>query len=125
MGQSAQPDFDTFEIWQIGTTTISPDASPISWITIPHNLGFAPIPFTFLNDITHTIGSTTLTTDGIATLPTYTGLTIDTTNHQVKFSTWLEAIADDKNIYFIFSNSTGSPVGTLPLKYLLLREKAN
>ncbi len=98
---------------------VTAGATPTNWATVPHNLGFAPIPLAFLNNVN---------LSGIAVganipLPTYTNLAVDTVGQQVIMRTWLHALADEKNLYIVAFNSTGASFN-INVKYYLLQESA-
>lgn len=121
MGQSAYPNFESFEVVQTGIVNVPASASATNWTTKAHNLGYAPVPMAYLNNV-NLVG---ITANGNIPLPTYTSASIDLVNHQFIFSTFLQVVADAVNVYFILFNSTGAPITALPVKYFLLRERAN
>ncbi len=110
---------NTLKIVKTDTITVSASGNATNWSTVPHNLGFAPIPLAFLNNVT---------LSGIAVganvpLPTYTSLSVDTVNQRVDMRTWLHAMADDTNFYIVAFNSTGTPFN-INIRYYLLQESA-
>lgn len=102
------------------TGTVTTTGQPTNWATIPHNLGFAPIPLVFLNGVS---------LSGIASganipLPTYSNVSIDVVGQQIKFGTWLHALADNLNLYVVLFNSLGTSF-SLNFKFYLLQESAS
>lgn len=109
---------DSLKVIKTGTETVA-GSQPTNWATVPHNLGFAPVPLVFLNNVN---------LSGIANganipLPTWSSLSVDTVNQQVVMRTWLHALADITNLYVVLFNSTGSNV-SLNFTYYLLQESA-
>lgn len=116
---------NSFRIVDRGTVGVAGNASTTTWSTIPHNLGFVPVPFVFLNDITRTIGSTVVTTDANIPFPTWTSLTPDNVNHVINFGTYLDCVVDETNLYIFIFNSTSSTVGPLQISYYLCQQPTN
>lgn len=110
------PNFDNLEIVVVGNTTVSSAGSPTNWTTVPHNLGYRPIIFAFLNNV----GLSGIFTAGDIPLPTYLGLDITTT---IDFTSWLHAGVNNTNAYFVLFNGTGAAIPTFSIKYYLLRER--
>lgn len=120
-GQTAYPNFNSLELVQVGVTQVSATTSPTNWTSVNHNLGYAPVPFAFLNGVS----LSGISSSGNLPLPTLISGTIDTTNHVVQFSSWLFCMADAQKVYFVLYNSTGAVINPYYVKYFLLRERAD
>lgn len=126
---------NSFRIVDQGTTSVTTSGNPINWVTVPHNLGFAPVPFAYLQDVSITSGGTTITSDGNIPLPTWTNLNIDTikgsaTNSGsplpiVAFSQYIQAIADTKNLYILLLDATGSSGDNFAVVYYLTQQSSS
>lgn len=126
---------NSFRIVDQGIASITTSGLPINFLTIPHNLGFAPVPFAYLNDVAITSGSTTITTDGNMPLPTWTSLTIDTikataTNSGqalpiVSFEQYIQAVADTKNLYIILLDATATSGENYSVQYYLTQQQSS
>lgn len=92
--------------------------SPFSSLAVPHTLGFAPIPFAFLTNVTDG------TISGNFPFPVDVSLTVDSTNGVVNSAAKLRVSADAKNVYFECMNATGSDLGTFNVRYYLLQESS-
>ena len=121
MGFSTDPNFDHFEIVQIGFISTDSDGSPISWTKKAHNLGYAPIPYGILNNAS----VSPIFSNGNVPLPTYGSLTIDSTNDTIIWESYMDILADDTYVYFVLFNATNAPIASLTSKYYLMRERAN
>lgn len=119
------PDFDKLQLVVVGYTSISSDGSTVGQQTIPHNLGYKPSVMAFLNNV-DVSGSGGLTISSVdIPLPTYASTAIDTGGTpQVRFTTWIHAMANNTNLYILTYNATGSSF-SLPIKYYLLRERSS
>lgn len=125
---------NSFRIVKRGNTAISSTGSTINWVTVPHNLGFAPVPFVFLNDISRTAGTTVITGSGNIAFPTWSSLTLDTIKSSatnsgnalpiVAFQTFFDAVADETNLYIFLYNATGSSISAFNVGYYLIQQAA-
>lgn len=111
---------NTLKVVKTDIITVGVGTDATNWSTLPHGLGFAPVPLAFLNNVT---------LSGIAAganipLPTYSSLSVDTVNQRVNMRTWLHALADEVNLYIVVFNSTGVAFN-LNVKYFLLQESAD
>lgn len=108
---------DVFKIVLSGETSITTTDGSVSGsqtrVTVPHNLGFTPIPLAFIN-----IGN------NISPLPTWTILGYDTTFQRLDFGTWIQATTDKTNLYIDGYSATSVSLSH-PIKYYLLQETAN
>lgn len=114
-------------IVQQNVTFVAATGSARDTFTVPHNLGFAPVPVAFLNNanISGSGGAAGLTAVNIP-LPGW--VSIDTNNllaGAVVFPIWLSYYADTKNLYIDIFNATGKATGSLSVTYYLLRLEAN
>lgn len=121
MGQTAQPNFNSFEILQVGVTTVSSDGSPTNWTTVAHNLGYAPAVLAYMNNVF----LSGITGVGNIPLPMWTSSQTDTVNHVFIQKSYMMASVDTQNIYIILYNALGTTIPAFTVKYYLLREKAN
>lgn len=121
---------NSFRIVDRGVVSVSSDGSTANWTTYAHNLGFVPIPFAYLTRVT----LSGITTNGNIPLPTFTSLNIDTLKSTALnggvarpidiFGTWMEAVADDTNLYVILYNATGSSISALDVQFYLVQQPA-
>lgn len=119
------PNFDKLKIIKVGTSTITSSGNTIDWQTIPHGLGFKPIPMAFIDNANVSFGPTPVIVNGALPLPTWTNATIDTGTQQVIFRTYLQIATDATNVTIMLFNSTGATDITTAVKYYLLREASN
>lgn len=108
------------KVVKTGVNHVTSNGAPTNWVTIPHGLGYAPVPLVFLNDV----NLSPIASHANIPLPTYSTITVDTGTQQVKFQTWLHAIADADNLYVVLFNSLGT-AQNINFKYFLLQETAN
>lgn len=107
---------NSFRIVLPGLTSIQATGNTTVIYTIPHNLGYIPIPFCFLS----------ASDNGIYyPLPMWTSLSRDDINHQVKFQTWIDANTDIENLYIEFFNSLAATQGPFNVQYYLLQQTAS
>lgn len=100
--------------------TVTSNGAPTNWATIHHGLGYAPVPLVFLNNVS----LSPIADHANIPLPTYGGLSVDTVGQQVKFKTWIHAVADADNLYVVMFNSLGT-AQALDFRYYLLQESAS
>lgn len=96
---------------------------PLESTTVPHNLGYKPRVFAYLdsrNLVLDLLGN--VAPNANLALPTPISLTIG--GGAITDKVRVEVFADINNVYFRVLNADGS-VGTLPIKYLLTRDAAN
>ncbi len=101
--------------------SIVSDGSAQTVIAFPHNLGYKPRAFAYLNDVNINIGGTPYL-DIDLTLPTYVSSAIS--GGVVQFLIYIDYFVDNENIYFHVINGAGSAF-TLTAKYFLTREASN
>lgn len=115
-----------FHIVASDTVQVSSSGSGTSTITpFPHNLNFVPVPFAFLTNVTLSFtGSPPLVVSQNANIPLPTYASTDLSGANVAFTSWLYAVCDDENLYIIFHNTTGQPIGPLDINYYLCQQQA-
>lgn len=103
----------SFNIVLSGTVTGSTIAAAgTERLTVPHNLGFIPIPMVYLSD-----GGLYLPIPAISSYsPSVTGITI---------ATYSADFTDAANLYIDTTNGTASPAAAFTYKYYLLQLTAN
>lgn len=116
------------------TTGITTSGNSVDTVTIAHGLGYAPIPFGFMNDVTITGPSGIITNNGNLPLPTWVSLTGDTikstaTNSGVAlpiiaFKIYVQIVSDATNVYILLINATGSGGTTYNVTYYLTQQPA-
>ena len=121
---------NSFRIVDDGVVAVSSNGATASWSTYAHNLGFAPIPFAYLTNV----NLSGITSAGNIPLPTFTNLNIDTLKSTALnggvacpidiFGTWMEAVADETNLYVVLYNATGSAIGPLDVQFYLVQQPA-
>lgn len=87
-------------------------AGVIKTLTIPHNLGFTPIPLVFFAD-----GSL------YRSLPTW--LSSGASGGNVAFQLWADCVTDSTNLYIELISGTTTTWGDYNFKWYLLQETAN
>lgn len=108
------------KVVKTGIEFVESNGAPISYSTVAHGLGFAPVPLVYLNDV----NLSPIAAHANIPLPTYSNVTVDTSNQRINFGTWLHAIADADNLYVVLFNSLGISI-KLNYKYFLLQESIN
>lgn len=102
-----------------GTKTINIDATNQQSFLVPHNLGYAPVPFAFLNGVG--ISSLGLTNLNVP-LPTFLGASTNgLVAGAVVHTSEISCNTDNNNLYFVVLNGTGSSLGNFTLSYYLMR----
>lgn len=115
---------NSFRIVQQALVSLSNSGNTTSVLKIPHNLGFAPVPFVYLANQTRTLGTLTITNANIP-LPTYgLALNSDTTNHIVSFEVYMDCIADAQNLYIFMTNSTATATN-FSFQYYLVQQPSS
>lgn len=111
-----------------GSTIISAPAAGagmgIGWQSIAHNLGFAPQPLVFLNDIERDIDSGPIFTDGNLSFPSLLGFHFDPGTNSLQIKNYIEAAANKKNLFIVLYNADTSPVTNLGVDWYLLQQKS-
>lgn len=107
---------NSFVILKSGTFSILAPANNNNTTTVPHNLGFLPIPLCFLSTANNTV---------YYPLPQWTSASRDDVNSVVKFSTWIDCNVDSTNLYIDFINALPGANGPFTIKYFLLQQTAN
>lgn len=125
---------NSFRIVSSGEAGISSNGATVTWNSVPHNLGFAPIPFAFLTGVTVTAGASVISSDANIPIPTYTNATFDTVKASamnsgnalpiVAFNTYIEVFCDTTNLYIVLYNATGSTVANHNIQYYLVQQPA-
>lgn len=123
---------NSFRIVKSDTATIASTGATVSYTTVPHNLGYAPVPFAFLLNQTVSTGTSIISTDANIPLPTFTNATIDTIKGTATnsgnpipifaFSGYLEVFCDDMNFYVLLYNATGGSIPTHTIGYYLVQK---
>lgn len=99
------------------TTNITVTGPARETFTVPHNLGYAPVPQAFLNAVD-------LTPLEDVNIPLPAWLSIGSSGGNVVFPIWVSIYTDDTNLYIDVFNATGLAIGTFPVTYYLLRINA-
>lgn len=125
---------NSFRIVQEAQVSSSNSGNTISVKTIPHNLGFAPIPFVYLTGQTRTLGSLVITNANIP-LPTW-GLTLfldtvlatatqsGTARPFTPFQIYFDCVADATNLYIFIFNASATPVN-YNFQYYLVQQPSS
>lgn len=125
---------NSFRIVTQGITSLTTSGAGTSIKTIPHNLGFSPIPFVYLTGQTRTSGSLTITNANIP-FPTWgfnftsdTILATATSSGIARplagFQAYFDCVADTTNLYVFLINSTASS-GTFNIQYYLVQQPSS
>ena len=101
--------------------TFTSDGSGTTVLNVPHNLGYKPRAFAFLNDVNITAGGFVYTGVDLG-LPTW--ISAGGSGGVVQFYIYLDYFVDATNLYIHCINAAGSAF-SLPIKYFLTREATN
>lgn len=107
---------NSFRIVVSGTVSVQASGNTNNTTTIPHNLGFTPIPFCFLSASNNTV---------FYPLPQWTSLTRDDVNHVINFATWIDCNVDSNNLNIEFFNSLNTTNGPFNVQYYLLQQSSS
>lgn len=112
---------DILKVIQTNTTTFNFSSSAISTGKIAHGLNFTPLVLAFVNNVD--LGSITSGDTTTLPLPSWMDLSVDTTNAEVHFNTYLSIFVDNQYFYATFFNALGTARNFL-ITYYLLQETA-
>jgi hydroxymethylglutaryl-CoA reductase len=112
-------DFDQLEIVKTGVVHFVYDTSSYFTQSVPHNLGYVPIPYCFL-------GNAQLNGSGEYNipLPIFSAASVDTGAHVVTFNGWLFCSTDSTNLYIQLLNSLAAG-GSFTVSYYLMRKRSS
>lgn len=105
-----------FKIVKTDAFRVALTADLSQYVSIPHDLDFAPIPMAYLISVTD--GAI----NGNFPFPVSAGINVDIVNHVINTTVLLRTSADEQYAYFECLNSTGSALGTFSIRYYLLQE---
>lgn len=109
---------NNLKVVQTDSVGIVVTTNPLNWATVPHNLGFRPIPIGFLNDVS----LSGIMQGGIIPLPTF--FNAGASGGNVNFTSWIFLTCDETNLYIVTLNASGVAFNTR-VKYYLLQESAS
>ncbi len=113
------------DVVQFGTETIIlPAGASSDILTIPHNLGYKPQAFAYLNGVNVSANGQTFT-EVDTPLPTYTSAGADGAGH-ILFQDWLDYFVDDINLYIHWNSGIFTGANRdFQITYYLTRNKSN
>jgi hypothetical protein len=124
---TGKPSLQNLLILQSGQAGVTISSNPTNICTVPHNLGFVPVPLAFLNNVSLNYGNGQSILNTNIPLPASLGTSAGgTLTGVVTNSIYMFCLADSKNFYVITLNATGAAIsGVFEVTYELLQQTAN